>query len=158
MIVIFDLDDTLFDTTGQLDETYNNLGTIVPFPDTLDVLEKIHATKILVSRGDKKTQQEKIKLLGIKRYFSEVFLCSLPEEKKEFFSAILKKYNTAANDVWVVGDRIDVEIRYGNMLGMHTVHFHHGKHKDLKPQDSFDKPMHTIKKLSELCRLIPCKQ
>ena len=144
MIVIFDLDDTLFDTTGQLDESYTNLSNIVPFDDTIDVLEKVDATKILVSRGDGRIQQEKIKLLGIKKYFNDIFICALHDEKKTLFEHILKSYNVKAKDVWVVGDRINVEIRYGNLLGMNTVHFHHGKHKDLKPQDAFDKPMFVI--------------
>ena len=158
MIVIFDLDDTLFDTTGQLDELYTHLPNIIPFPDTVSTLRQLNAIKILVSRGDQKIQLEKIKILGIKKYFSDIFICETAEEKKDVFERIVKKYKVNPKDVWVVGDRINVEIRYGNMLGMNTVHFHHGKHKDLKPQDALDKPMHTITKLNELCRFIPCRQ
>ncbi|HLC74470.1 MAG TPA: DUF705 domain-containing protein [Candidatus Nanoarchaeia archaeon] len=155
-IFIFDLDDTLFDTTGQLDETYKNLPNINSFPDTIPTLKNINAIKILVSSGDRKIQEEKIRILKIKHYFTEIIICGTHEQKKEIFENIIKKYSTRPTDCWVIGDRINVEIRYGNMLGMNTVHMHHGKHKDIKPQDKFDKPMHTIKKLSELNTL--CKQ
>ena len=153
MIVIFDLDDTLFDTTGQL------MPNISLFSDTLSTLDALDAVKVLVTRGDKKLQEQKIAILGIRKCFDDIIICPTPDDtKKAAFELILKKYAVSARDAWVVGDRINVEIRSGNLLGMNTVHFHHGKHKDLKPQDAFDKPMFVIKKLKELCRLIPCKQ
>ena len=57
-------------------------------------------------------------------------------------------------NIIVVGDRIDAEIRYGNMLGATTILLSYGKYKDLKPKDAFEMPTYTIKKIGELQKLI----
>lgn len=152
--VIFDLDDTLFDRIGQLDETYANINNIRPFPETINVLQNQHFKKILLSCGKPETQNKKIDVLKIRSYFAEIHITSTQEEKKTILEQIAKRIGT--KNILVVGDRIDSEIRFGNMLGITTVRLLHGKYKDLKPKDDFEIPSFTIKKLSEVTPL--CRQ
>jgi len=149
-VVIFDLDDTLFDRWGQLDETYRNLPNIKPFPETKEVLLAPGFKKVLVSRGDPAIQNKKVEVLGIKNFFDDIFVCSTLGEKKELFERIAKKYKAKKGEVFIVGDRIDSEIRYGNMLGFVTILLKHGKYKDLKPKDEFEVPTFTIQNLRQV--------
>jgi putative hydrolase of the HAD superfamily len=155
-VVIFDLDDTLFDRCGQLDETYANLPNIKPFPETKKVLLAPGFKKALVSRGDPVIQQKKIDVLGIRAFFDDIFVCNTVEEKKELFEKIARKHKAKKGEVFIVGDRIDSEIRYGNMLGFVTILLKHGKYKDLKPKDEFEVPTFTIQNLKQvvdICKL-----
>ncbi len=155
-VVIFDLDDTLFDRCGQLDETYKNLPNIKPFPETKEVLSAPGFLKILVSRGGPSIQNKKVEVLGIGKYFDEIIVCATHEEKKGLFETIARKYKAKKWDVFIVGDRIDTEIRYGNMLGFTTILLKHGKYKDLKPKDEFEIPTFTITNLKPVVDIV-CK-
>src|SRR3989344_6283482 len=156
-VIVFDLDDTLYDRTGQLDETYKNMLNIKLFSDAAEVLEKIPFRKFLVSCGDKKIQDEKIKVLGIKKYFEDIFIVDTQDGKKVALEKILVKTRAKASDIWVIGDKKSSEIRYGNMLGMNTVQMYHGLHKDVKLESEMDKPKVAIKKLYELLRILGVK-
>ncbi len=154
-IVIFDLDDTLFDRWGQLDETYKNLPNIQLFPDTIPVLKSIKFPKILVTFGDSAIQKKKIDILGIQHYFTEIYIFNSLEEKKEYFQCLMKKYYIKTpKNVFVVGDRLDSEIRFGKELGFVTIRLLHGKYKDLKPKDVFELPDYTIEKISDVLRIV----
>lgn len=154
-LIIFDLDDTLYDRFGQLDETYRNLPNIKLFDDAIYVLKSVKVPKILVSFGDYAIQQKKIEVLGLRKYFDEVDICATIGEKKKLFEGIVKKFRIKdPKEVVVVGDRIDSELRFGKMLGFVTIRLIWGKYKDLKPKDEYEVPDHTIKKLSEVLVII----
>ncbi len=156
-IAIFDLDDTLFDRFGQLDETYKNLPNITPFPEAKKALSALSAKgfkKILVSCGDPAIQRKKVEVLGIGKHFDEIILCAAQGEKKASFEWVAKKYGAKNDEVFVVGDRVDAEIRYGNMLGMTTILHKHGKYKNLKAKDKFEVPMFTITNIGQAVDII----
>ena len=156
-LIIFDLDDTLYDRIGQLDETYANLKDIKPFPDAIKVLKLITPPKILLSFGDPVIQEQKIDALGVRNFFKEIHICSdSPKEKKEIIRYLMKKYKVTPAETLIVGDRIDSELRFGKLLGCITVRLLHGKYKDLKPKDEYEIPTYTIKRLGEVIKL--CKQ
>jgi FMN phosphatase YigB (HAD superfamily) len=153
-LVIFDLDDTLYDRWGQLDESYSNLPNIKLFPDTLTVLKAPGFRKVLVSFGDQAIQQQKIDILGIREYFDDIIICTTKEQKKVFFVKLAGKYNVDKSDVIIMGDRIDSELRYGKESGFVAVRLIWGKYKDLKPKDEFEVPDYTISKLSDLLDIV----
>ncbi len=154
-LVIFDLDDTLYDRWGQLDETYRNLPNITLFPDALQVLNAIKVPKVLISKGEPGIQQQKVDVLGIRPYFEEICVCASPEEKQALFKRLMDNYHiTDPKDIVVIGDRLDSEIRAGKMLGFTTIRLLHGKYKDLKPKDAFEVPDYTIKTLREVLEII----
>ncbi|MFW5853018.1 MAG: HAD family hydrolase [Patescibacteria group bacterium] len=157
-IVIFDLDDTLFDTSGQLDETYSGLNEIKLFPETLSVLKTLKAKGIilfLVSIGSEKIQTEKIKILKINDYFEEIFICSTGEEKYKIFEKIINDYiEIETKEILVAGDRIDREITYGKQLGCFTVRINRGKWKDLQPANKLQVPDYIVNDLTEILEII----
>ena len=153
-ILIFDLDDTLFDTSSQLDETYKNLPNIRPFPETEEVLKQNNFKKVLVSRGNPQIQEEKINVLNIKQFFDDIVWCRKDEDKLSCFRSIINKYKANKQDIYVIGNRIDSEIRYGKMLGLRTIHFMHGKYASLKPQNRFEIADHRIKNLKQILDII----
>ena len=154
-VIVFDLDDTLYDRTGQLDETYKNMLNIKLFSDAVLVLETLKKKYrlFLVSCGKDEIQHEKIKVLGIGSYFEDFLIVDTQEAKKTALEKILLKTRVKAADVWVVGDKNISEIRYGNMLGMTTVQIYHGNHKDFK-ETPMDEPNHVITRLTELLTLL----
>ena len=159
-LIIFDLDNTLLDTTGQSHLILNGkIESIVPFNDTLSLLEKLAEAKIhraLVTYDTLKERQfKKIEVLGFISYFEDIYVCERAEEKHDAFKKILKKYpHIKTKDICVVGDRIDLEIMYGNMLGCETVQLCFGKYSNLKPENEFQISKHKIQSIEEIYDLM----
>lgn len=156
-LVIFDLDDTLFDTTG-MSSCGISVDAITAFPGTLDLLTALKEKGIisaLVSFGGLAFQEKKMEVLGIRNYFNDVLFCNLPENKLPLFKHLMQKYAIEdSREVVVVGDRIDREIMFGNMLGCITVQIRHGKHKGLKAGNATQVPKQTIDAIQEVIRFL----
>jgi len=144
-LYVFDLDDTV--------------------PGAKDVLSLLEGVKILVTAGDETVQRQKIGLVGIRlgleNIFSEVHIVGKNENKEDIFRSIAKRYGereyvggiTKGRHIVVVGNRIDSEIYYGNLLGFTTVRLLHGSYAALKPTNSFHIPRYTIRNLRTLLDL-----
>jgi len=154
-LIIFDLDDTLFDTTGQLKGSWDGIPFITPFEGVKEMLGQLPAKKVLVSQGNSDIQNKKIDVLGIRSFFDEIVLCSSDAEKHACFAKILAHFNiTDPLDVIVVGNRLDSEVRYGKMLGCKTAWVRHGKYADRTPVDAFEEPDFTVLKTIEVENLL----
>jgi FMN phosphatase YigB (HAD superfamily) len=150
-LLIFDLDDTLYDTSNRLDPVMPNYANMRLYPEALEILRDIPKEKVLVTFGKEEVQKKKIETLKIEPYFKEIYIFEDRSRKLEGFRQILEKYNVAnPKEVIVIGDRIDTEIRYGNMLGVTTVHLNIGKYRMLMPKDELEIPTHTVNSLTEL--------
>ena len=81
--------------------------------------------KILVTTGFKELQLAKIKALGIESDFDSIYIDDPREnprqEKLDIFKTILKESQKAPQEVWVIGDNPDSEIKAGNSLHMKTI-------------------------------------
>ncbi|MBI4147032.1 HAD hydrolase-like protein [Candidatus Woesearchaeota archaeon] len=155
MLIVFDLDDTLYDCSGQMKEAtkWQDARCIVPFPGVIDFLGSFPARKILLSREtDAGLQDVKIDALRIRTYFDKIYFCRRNEEKKNLLGKIQQEYSS--EDIWVVGDRIDSEIQYGNELRMKTVRLRHGKYSQLEPQNDYQKPHGNITQFSDLAGIL----
>lgn len=156
MLIVFDLDDTLYDCSGQVkfETRWQDARCITPFPGAIDFLSSYPSKKILLSREtDTGLQNVKIDSLGIRDYFVEIYLCQRGEEKKTVLEKIQREYSS--EDIWVVGDRIDSEIQYGNELGLKTVRLSCGKYKDMMPQHKLQEAHHTITEFLQLYKVLP---
>lgn len=154
MIFIFDLDDTLYNTSTRLDDNTPNFADMKLYPDTKEILNDQTIKKILVTQGERATQEKKIDTLKIQRYFAEMYVCQNKVDKLDCFKKILEKYKiNNPKKVFVIGDRIDSEIKYGNILGMTTVYLNRGKYAALKPKDEKEIPNFKIQSLEELITL-----
>jgi FMN phosphatase YigB (HAD superfamily) len=154
LLLIFDLDDTLYSCTNSFpdgkDET--RLSQLTLFAGVKELLENKNIRKIIVTKGENTWQQQKIAALNIGHLFDKILICPTNEDKKTHFKEIINQSNT--NNIIVVGNRIDSEIRYGNELGLKTVLLHHGKYKDLKPKDESEIPSHLITRFEQLPNLL----
>ena len=121
MLIVFDLDDTLFHASGQMnyENRWQDVKKITLFSGVQDFLRSFPAKKVLLTwETDKGLQDTKINVLGIRAFFDEILICNSNEEKKQYLTKIKKKYSS--EEICVVGDRIDAEIQFGNELGMKT--------------------------------------
>ena len=155
MLIIFDLDNALFDRLGQVpsDYTPDHINKITLFPGARKFLEEVNAKKILLTKEtDKDLQNWKIDVLKIRDLFDEVIICYENHEKRGIIQDIVRRF--PEEKIWVYGDRIDSEIRYGNEFGCETIKMHSGPWKDLKPKDELEVPNHTIYKFEDIRTII----
>jgi len=133
-----------------------NLEQAQVYPEVEEFLQSSKDTKILVTKElVPGLQQKKIDHLGIKKWFDEIIICSSDQEKKDYFQKIKEKY--VGRQIWVIGDRITSEIRWGNKLGLKTIQIYLGKYKDLKPKDDLEIPQYKVTTFEEIESIITCK-
>ncbi len=153
MLLIFDLDDTLFQ---RLPENYTDadMKKLVLFPYAREILGLKDVKKVLVSKGEAFAQFQKIRRLGVEELFDSILITPTDEGKKGCFMQAMAQFPN--REGWVIGDRIDSEIKYGNELGLKTVLFRHvmGKYKSLVPKSGLEKPRYTVSSFLELRRVL----
>lgn len=148
-MIIFDLDDTLYDRFGTLPDNLMGIDKIKVYPGVKEFLrEEKNFIKVLVTKGNKFLQQKKLEILGLKFDFDIVAVCETNKEKKSAFQSIIKKH--PSKKIYVVGDRVDSEIRYANELGLVTVLISKGKYKNLKAKGSDDIPNYCFQSFQEM--------
>lgn len=150
-LIIFDLDDTLFDSSSKrhiLGDTF----AVELFKNAKEVLSLTNFNKVLVTRGNPILQNKKIDGLGIREYFSEIHMCETDDGKRHLFKEIIERLHPTMTIA--IGNRIDAEIRYGKEFGATTIHFKHGKYANLVPQDVYEKSDYVVYDMQELSTLL----
>lgn len=159
-LLLLDLDDTLYDKTGQLgDEPFTEaqFNAIHPFPEVPQLLALPRCKKILVSaaRSGPALQHRKLAILGLLGLFDSIHICASDGDKLDIFRHLLTFHQVSdPKEVFVVGNRRDSEIRWGNLLGCTTILLQHGKYRALQPLDDLEVPSFTITTLKELLALL----
>jgi putative hydrolase of the HAD superfamily len=96
-----------------------------PFAD-YEHIRSIPLKKFLVTTGFSKWQRRKVQLLGIENDFQEVHVVD-PElstqTKKDVFSDIMERHGYSAEDLLVIGDDPESEIKAAKELGIDTFLF-----------------------------------
>jgi len=125
------------------------------YPDTKEVLEKLKGNYklVLITQGAVEQQNRKIDVLGIRDYFDFVFISDIGK-KREDFEQVLKILGLNEDEILVVGDRIETEIKIGNELGMSTIRLLKGKYKFLEPKSEDEKSDFEIESLNEIYNVI----
>ena len=94
---------------------------IDPFPD-YNFLKSIPIRKILVTSGIKELQLAKIKALEIEEDFEAIHIDDVhtdPDSSKEnIFTSIIEKDNLIPENIWVIGDNPESELKAGRSLNM----------------------------------------
>lgn len=101
--------------------TYN--GYLIPFED-YEEIKKIEGDRFLVTTGFYKLQKSKIDASGVRNDFREVYIIdpsTTTKIKKDIFKEILQENNYNPQQVMVIGDDPDSEIKAGNELHIDTV-------------------------------------
>ncbi len=134
----------------NINETEFKLN-IRPFED-FRVVRAIESEKILVTTGFGKLQRAKIDHLGIKNDFSEIHIDEILGPNRKFkdgiFLQILSKRNIDKNNVFVIGDNSESELKAGFELGLTTVQV--SKLGQVKSEYA----NHTISDFSELIEIL----
>jgi len=84
----------------------------------LDFLSKKYFL-ILATLGDSQVQEEKLKLTGLKKYFSEIYV--LKYKNVEEYQNILKEHNLNKKETWIVGNSVRSDLNPGLKLGINCI-------------------------------------
>ncbi len=135
MTIIFDFNRTLFDPeTDALLE-----GAALVLATYQSEGKELH----LISRKEK-DRDGTLDRLGIREFFASV---SFVEDKHE---ALRLRIGSSTGPVYVIGDHLHTEIRFGNRYGAKTVWLKRGRFSHLLPETDEDIPWRTIGSLEEL--------
>ncbi|MCZ6634364.1 MAG: 2-phospho-L-lactate transferase CofD family protein [bacterium] len=142
---------------GVLEQIYNaeDVEDIAPYPDAVQTLAELREAGyllFLVTLGRSSRQKNKINRLGIGPYFHRI-INEGPPSHDYWFGEILQDQKLSPDQVVVIGDRTQDEIRAGNRLGLHTVWMHRGRFSDTEPGEG-DRPDHQIQFLAQLPTLL----
>ncbi|MTI30301.1 HAD family hydrolase [Xanthovirga aplysinae] len=107
-------------------QVLNNLEldlSISPFSD-YRFIQKIPLNKFLVTTGFKNIQWAKIHALNLVGDYKEIFIDDPINQKGgkvQIFNAIREKYGYLREELLIIGDNPESEIKAGKELGMHTL-------------------------------------
>lgn len=97
---------------------------IYPFKD-YHIIRNTRSTKVLVTTGLKELQMAKVKALAIENDFERIYIDdprAIPRRnKKQIFKLILEEFMILPQNVWVIGDNPESEIKAGKELNMKTI-------------------------------------
>jgi phosphoglycolate phosphatase len=121
-----------------------------PFTAMLPVLDelKINNALIVISSNDSPTIQEALRLYNFNGIFQEILGSDFMFSKKEKIIYAAKKYSSAPNDIYYIGDTIG-DIKEGKQAGVKTVGVTWGWHSREKmaaarPDYLFDNPQELL--------------
>lgn len=165
--IVFDLDDTLLDTTRLLIPIAKTPAFEArirePLPlmsgaiENLEVLKKKY-TLYLLTQGRPDAQMQKVRSLGIEGYFKKLFFAdpSKNESKYDYFKKLIHEEGLPSTSILSIGNRRSTDIRDAKRCGAFTCLFHYGEHNDELPTQKEDNPDFTVTNHRELiatCRL-----
>lgn len=166
-LIVFDLDDTLLDTTGLLipiaktPAFEHRIRQPLPLMDgaqeNLDYLSQKYDLVIL-TQGRLDAQKQKIESLGIGRYFKKQYIAdpSKNETKGDWFRHIQKEWDLQGDEILSIGNRRTTDIREAKKVGARTCLFKYGEHQTERievPEDEPDFEVSHHRELIQACRL-----
>jgi FMN phosphatase YigB (HAD superfamily) len=152
--IIFDLDDTLYSTANRLPgENAPNFDDMKLYDNVRMILEAIKSKKILLTHGVADIQNKKIDTLNIRNLFDEIIVVPAFTDKQAILDKIKKEFS-GIDEVAVVGDRRDAEIRFGNEQGFTTILIEGYKYKALAPKDEMEIPTYEISRFADISQYI----
>lgn len=101
--------------------TYND--KILPV-ENYEIIREIPVTKFLVTTGFTTLQNSKIDQLGIRNDFEKIYIIDpgkTVQTKRDYFKQILVKYKLKTDEVLVLGDDLNSEIKAAKELGIDTL-------------------------------------
>jgi FMN phosphatase YigB (HAD superfamily) len=149
--LIFDLDDTLLDTT-QLLIPYRDSPLFLkkiqePLPlmegalDNLKSLQKKY-TLHLLTQGRPPLQEKKIQSLSISSFFKTITIVNpfLEETKKDFFQKFCSLHYCQPQEVMSIGNRKSTDLGPAKECGFTTCWFAYGEHLNEPITQECEKP------------------
>lgn len=133
-----------------------------PLPDSFQIPMTPHAKEILeyyrslcslaiVTGGHPPFQWDKLKKAGIDSSFFSMIAVPEDSKKKPYYEALQKKFDLPSREIWVCGDRIEMDLKPAFELGFRTVHMRWGRGAVLESEEWIN---HSVNDLSELKDII----
>jgi putative hydrolase of the HAD superfamily len=89
--------------------------------DDYHYIKSLTGRKFIVTAGFPKQQQSKVKMLGIADDFEEVHVVDVStSNKKKTFEMLIDKHQLNKDDILIIGDDAESEIKFGLELGITT--------------------------------------
>ncbi len=156
LIKYFDCYDNEIAKIGMQTYITSKFDKIDTYPEAKEVLKKLKQNYklILITEGISKQQNKKIDLLGIKEFFNYIFTVEPGTKKNQSFLQTMSLLNLTSNEIIVVGDRLDKEIKAGNEVGIKTIRLLKGIYSSVQPQEPSEKPDFTINNLTEIIQIL----
>lgn len=125
--------------------------------ENLKALQKKNYQQVLLTAGDETVQLKKIDGVGIRDYFSKIFVADINKtgEKDSFFSHFPKSFNVRPEEILSIGNRRHSEIRHAKQVGCKTCLFQYGEHADEPIEIPADQPDFQVISHQEL--IATCK-
>lgn len=92
--------------------------------ENYEIIRTIPVTKFLVTTGFTTLQNSKIDQLGIRNDFEKIHIIDpgkTAKTKRDYFKQILVKYKLKTDEVLVLGDDLNSEIKAAKELGIETI-------------------------------------
>jgi putative hydrolase of the HAD superfamily len=125
---------------------------IQPFPGSVETLQKLQSIHMgLITNGNTEFQRAKIRRFELEQYFDFILIegeFGVGKPDKRVFKHGLEKFNVPPEQVWMIGDDLEFDMRPAQALGMGTVWVNHAN--ESLPADGSIQPTHTICSLAEL--------
>ncbi|MFC3561833.1 HAD family hydrolase [Pedobacter jamesrossensis] len=86
-------------------------------------IKSLKGKKFIVTAGFLRKQTTKVKMLGIADDFEEVYVVDVTtsnQNKKDAFETLIEKHKLNPEDILVIGDDAESEIKFGLELGLST--------------------------------------
>ncbi len=143
-IIVFDLDDTLLDTSRLLlpisntPEFEKKISEKLPLMEgaqsNLDYLFKKYRL-VLLTQGKREIQFAKIQSLGISNFFYKILFADLAlNEKKEDYFRQISEWVQPGSRFLSIGNRISTDLIPAKRFQALTCHFRYGEHLEEKVQ------------------------
>ncbi|RBQ10235.1 HAD family hydrolase [Pedobacter miscanthi] len=89
--------------------------------DDYHYIKSLKGRKFIVTAGFEKQQLSKVKMLGITDDFEDVRVVDVSvSNKKEVFEELIDQHNLNVDDILIIGDDAESEIKFGLELGIST--------------------------------------
>ena len=123
--------------------------------ETLEYLRRNNIKLFLIAEGFSHCQKRKMDQLNIRCYFENVFYVTKYTKQsniKRICAGVVKEHTT---QILIVGDNVDSEIKFGNILGLTTIQFCFGRlSRYIQPKCTDNYPHLKILKFEELKELV----
>ena len=162
--VVFDLDDTLLDTTrilvpiAKTPEFHKRIREPLPLIEGAKENLKYLSSKYdlyLLTMGDIENQKAKIKSLNIQSYFRSIYIANpqIKETKYIKFQQLIVENKYKPSEFISIGNRRSTDIRDAKKSGGLTCLFKYGEHLDELAECSEDIPDYEIQHHNELLKV-----
>ena len=142
-------------------DAYNSdeVDDIDLFPDVVPTLHDLRARHIkafLVTDGVHRRQEAKIRVLGLDGLFDAIVINDSERGvlHEECFEQLLRDHGLQPDETVCVGDRLHVEIKAANTLGIITCQMLHGRYSALQPRGELEEPDYRIERISQVLDIV----